>query len=159
NGKKLVKLLLGHTAPVGAVAWAPDGKTLASSGADQTIRLWEVATGRQIRSLPGYRADYYLGLAWSPDGKVLASLAHEQKRIDLWDMTKEQPPLTIHCDKWPSALAWSPDSNIVVNSTELNFKAHLEFRDAKTGRVLRTSDEIAPSTSLRGIAWSRDGKI
>src|SRR5262249_51349969 len=43
--------LHGHTEQVLCVAFSPDGKTLASGGADNTIRFWEVATGKELATL------------------------------------------------------------------------------------------------------------
>ena len=43
---KLRDTLKGHTSLVLSVAYSPDGKTLASGGGDQTIKLWDVATGK-----------------------------------------------------------------------------------------------------------------
>src|SRR5262249_39269018 len=53
------------------IAFSPDGKTLASAGRGG-LRLWDVATGKEIRRFEGHRAEVYC-VAFSPDGKTLAS--------------------------------------------------------------------------------------
>ncbi len=50
-----------------AVAWSPDGKRLASAGADRTIRVFDIATGKEELSIEDH-ADWVMGLAFSPDG-------------------------------------------------------------------------------------------
>ena len=42
---------LGHSYPVMAVAYSPDGKILATGGADKSIKLWDMASGRELRTL------------------------------------------------------------------------------------------------------------
>ena len=77
---------LGDRSELAAIAISPDGKTLASAGRSQSIRLWETATGKEA----GVRRDGHsggiVGLAFTPDGKTLASGSHDTT-ILLWDLT------------------------------------------------------------------------
>jgi WD40 repeat protein len=85
----------GHDEAVHCVAFSPDGTMLASSSDDKTIRLWNVATGQQLRVLgPGDRSggrpghtDAVLSVAFSPkNGRLLAS-ASEDGTLRLWNTT------------------------------------------------------------------------
>jgi WD40 repeat protein len=73
--------LKGHTA-VRALAFAPDGKTLASGGEDLTLRVWEVPSGKVLAALPGHK-ETILTVGFSRDGALLAS-AGLDKTIRLW---------------------------------------------------------------------------
>ena len=74
----------GHTRKVYSVAFSPDGKTLASGCDDHTIKLWDVATGKNIATLSGH-TNGVRSVAYSPDGKTLAS-GSSDKTIKLWDV-------------------------------------------------------------------------
>jgi RNA polymerase sigma factor (sigma-70 family) len=70
TGKELLGMRPGDTAT--SVAFAPDGKTLATGGFDKTVRIWDVATGREVRQSAGH-SDVVRSVAFSPDGRTLAS--------------------------------------------------------------------------------------
>src|SRR5258708_4353226 len=63
---------LRHGNYVSTIAFSPNGKVLASAGYDMMIRLWNPATGKQLRKLGG-NINPIASIAYSPDGKLLAS--------------------------------------------------------------------------------------
>src|ERR1700730_8787370 len=74
----------GHASFIVSVAFTRDGRILASGSVDQTIKLWDTATGRELRALKGHTGTV-TGVAFSADDKVLASSSVDQT-IKLWDV-------------------------------------------------------------------------
>src|SRR5579884_2799395 len=62
---------LRHGGTVNAVVFSPDGKALASAGADRLVRVWAVPGGRELHRLAGHTGEVR-AVAFSPDGAVLA---------------------------------------------------------------------------------------
>ena len=73
-----------------ALAFSPDGKTLASAAGygESDIRLWDVATGKEIGRLEGHKA-WVGSLVFWPDGKKLASSSADQT-IRTWDVCQSK---------------------------------------------------------------------
>jgi uncharacterized caspase-like protein/Tol biopolymer transport system component len=113
-GETATRLLTGHSGEVFTLTYSPDGAWLASAGGDQTIRLWEPATGRELKVLRGHMGPVR-ALRFSPDSRILAS-GSADTTIRLWDLAsgKESRSLnarfgTIH------SLAFSPDARLLAS--------------------------------------------
>jgi WD40 repeat protein len=111
-------VLTGHTDPVYGVAFSPDGKLLATTSRDRTVRLWDVASGQPHgQPLTGH-TDTVVGVAFSPDGKLLATTSWD-RTVRLWDVASGQPhgpPLTGHTDT-VYGVAFRPDGKLLATAS------------------------------------------
>jgi len=106
-------------AKVGAVAISPDGKTLASSAveAGTPIRLWDLATGKPLPSLPVQRQPQ-TSLAFSPDGKILVAASANSGAITFWDWaTGKEAGALPDQGQIVSQLAYSPNGQFLAFRT------------------------------------------
>ena len=79
---RLTTVLRGHNNNVTDLAWSPDSALLASASLDNTVIVWDAATGHRIKTLAGHES-YVKGVAWDPVGTFLASQA-DDRSVRLW---------------------------------------------------------------------------
>ena len=81
--RRPIGVLVGHAGLVHAITFSPDGRRIATGGADQTIRIWDAETFEELTVLTGHR-QYVWSLAFSPDGQTLVSGSGDST-VRLWD--------------------------------------------------------------------------
>ncbi|MCA1685188.1 MAG: WD40 repeat domain-containing protein, partial [Planctomycetia bacterium] len=150
--------------PINSVAWSPDGLRLATAS-DVAVRVWDAATGLEVRDWPGKEPDDLVSLhvptrtcvAWSPDGSRLAAAyrsrtgASRKALVVIRDAVSGRETLRVEegdRPDWTLGLAWSPDGSRLVLTGETG----ATVRDAATGAV-RLS---LPTRG--GVVWSPDGR-
>ncbi|MFN8481201.1 MAG: AAA-like domain-containing protein [Kouleothrix sp.] len=95
-------LLTGHTAVVIGVAFSPDGKQVVSAARDNTLRVWDVASGTSVRTLAGH-TDWVYGVAFSPDGKQVVSASFDTT-LRVWDVAVDAMIAWTYANRYVPAL-------------------------------------------------------
>jgi RNA polymerase sigma factor (sigma-70 family) len=143
---------LRHLATVSAVAYAPDGKTIASASWDKTLCLWDAATGKELRRLDGHH-EPLTAVVHAPDGRTLAS-GGADKAVRLWDAAtgKELRCLKGH-DQLVSAIAFSPSGKQLISGS---WDQSVCLWDVAGGRQLRRF--TGHTGRVWSVAFSTDGQ-
>ncbi|AFY43299.1 serine/threonine-protein kinase [Nostoc sp. PCC 7107] len=152
SGVLLQRTLIGHSEAVNSAAISPDGNTLASGSGDKIIKLWNLATGEQIRTLRGH-SELVRSFAISPDGKTLAS-GSEDKTIKLWNLaTGEQIRTLRGHSELVRSVAISPDGKTLASGSD---DKTIKLWNLATGEQIRTL--TGHSELVFSVAISPDGK-
>ena len=143
------RTLTGHRDAVFAVAFSPNGLTLASGSHDNTIQLWNVKDGTPLATLH----DDAESVAWSPDGTTLATGMWDNT-VKLWDATGGQVLATLpgHSDH-VSSVAFSPDGKTLASGS---WDKTIRLWDVASSQVLYTLN--GHTDRVLSVSFSPDGR-
>ncbi|HTU89713.1 MAG TPA: WD40 repeat domain-containing protein, partial [Gemmataceae bacterium] len=145
---------VGHGHSILHLAFSANGKTLISASQDQTIRFWNVATGKEARRFR-CPADYF---ALSPDGRRLATTksSHKESPITLWNPAKGEELLRLHGHEgYAYTLTFSPDGKMLASLGE---GPKLFLWDVAAGKEIRRFNIGKQQVYQRPVAFTPDGK-
>ena len=148
---KLRHTLKGHTHKVYRMFLSSDGRNLASPSADKTVRLWDVHSGKIVKTLEHQGG--VISVAWSPDLKMLATGGGlNSMKVSFWDIATaaEIHSLQLHGARIQGA-AWSRDGKTLAFCSN---DKRVRLWDAVNWRVLR--ELIGHGDSVESVAWSPD---
>ena len=171
----LLRTFEGHSDAVTSVAFSPDGARLLSGSSDNTLKLWDAASGQLIRSWAAQRLSV-TAVAFSPDGRYLLSAGSDpsgrmDNSVKLWDAQSGQlvrvfgayATYTPEGTKWHgsvqdghtdsvTSVAFSPDGTRLVSGSDDKTVKHW---DVSSGKLIRTLE--GHSASVKSVTFSPDG--
>jgi WD40 repeat protein len=151
-GSKLQRKFTGHSGGVTAVAVTPDGQRAVSASDDHTLKIWDLGSGRELRTLTGH-SGRVTAVAVTPDGQRAVSASNDQM-LKVWDLAtgRELLSLTGHSDV-VTAVALKPDGQQAVSAS---FDRTLKVWDLATGCELHTL--TGHSYWVTAVAVTPDGQ-
>ena len=144
----------GHTEEVASVAFSPDGRFALSGSFDKTLRLWDVATGKEIRSFAGHTEEV-TSVAFSPDGRFALSGSFDNT-LRLWDVKtgKEIRSFGGHTRE-VQVVAFSPDGRFALSGG--GGDKTMRLWDVATGNEIRSF--VVYTRWVSSVAFSPDGRF
>jgi WD40 repeat protein len=136
-----------------SVAFSPDGKTALSGSYDHTVRLWDLATGAELRTFEGH-TEAILSVAFSPDGKTALS-GGQDKAIRLWDLATGREIWSYKGYKeWVTSVAFSADGKTALSGSD---DKTLRLWDLARGAEIRKF--TGHTAGVYSVAFLPDGKM
>lgn len=151
--------IAAHKDAIYALAFAPDGKTLATAGYDRVIHLWDISDAPTAQKGPRLtlkdHSDAVYGLSFHPDGKLLAS-GSADRAVKVWEVATGARLYTLgDPTEWVYAVAWSPDGkHLAAGGVDRSIRVWAA--DADSGKLVNTG--FAHEKSVLRLAYAPDGK-
>ncbi|HKR59134.1 MAG TPA: WD40 repeat domain-containing protein [Pyrinomonadaceae bacterium] len=159
NSEPRLVVQTGHDNAVNGIAFSPDAKLMATAGGERTIKLWDVATATELRSLVGHH-DAVFAVAFSPNGKMIASGSYDGT-VKMWDVATgdELRSLDAHA-MGVYAVAFSPDGKTIASGGAEDSRYEelhaIKLWDSTSGALLRS---VERESEVRSLSFSPNGKM
>ncbi|KAK4461139.1 HET-R [Cladorrhinum samala] len=147
-----LQTLEGHGNTVRSVAFSPDGQRLASGSDDNTVKIWDPASGQCLQTLEDHNGPVE-SVAFSPDGQRLAS-GSEDNTVKIWDPASGQCLQTLEDHNGlVESVAFSPDGQRLASGS---FDNTVKIWDPASGQCLQTFE--GHNESVISVAFSPDSQ-
>ncbi|WP_448533126.1 protein kinase domain-containing protein [Parathermosynechococcus lividus] len=146
------RIAMAEPTVVKHLATHPESGYLASAGSDPLIHLWEVATGKLLRTLRGHTAPV-LGIQFTLDGQGLRSFGSDRQLLE-WAVQKNSPQRSVALDELshiPQAIGWSEDAALLAIATPQS----VLFVNAVAGCFLAGWE--LPIPDVQTLCWAPQG--
>jgi WD40 repeat protein len=132
----------------------PDGQRAVSASSDQTLKVWDLASGRELRTLSDHSSDVY-AVAVTPDGQRAVS-ASDDETVKVWDLAsgRELHTLSGHPNS-VDVVTVTPDGQRAVSSS---WGGTLKVWDLASGRELHTLSGYTFGVTFTAVAVTPDGQ-
>ncbi len=155
-------VLAGHTASALGVDISPNGRLLASTGADNLVQLWDISDRTHPVKLSTLtrHTSWVLDAAFSPDGRTLATVSYDRSAI-LWDISDPRHPVELATilghNGWVLDAAFSPDGRMLATSGYDNTARLWDVTDPRHPSELSVLDRH--TSWVNEVAFSPDGHL
>ena len=160
DAKPEVFVQLGHSSMVNSVAFSPDGRYALSGSDDQTLKLWEVSSGREIRTFEGHTASV-LSVTFSPDGRYALSGSRDET-LKQWEVSTGREIRTLKGNSMEvNSVAFSSDGKYALSGHRYHYLKLWDISskpwEISGGREIRAFK--GHSGSATSVAFSPDGRF
>jgi eukaryotic-like serine/threonine-protein kinase len=167
-GTQTKRTYRGHERYVFAVAWSPDGSSIASGGLDRQVHIWDSTTGQPMQIYRNHTAPIR-SLSWSPDSLRIAS-ASEDGTVQIWNVVTGACLCSYpgHQGK-VQAVSWSPDGAYIASAGDDQTVQIWQLADnqvkksipmwEKTKLVVSQSIPAITAPALSSVALPRQGQL
>ena len=137
--------LSGHQSAIYSIAISPTENIVATASLDNTARLWEWPSGRQLAVLAGHKAGLFY-CDFSPDGRTLVT-ASGDKTVKLWHVSTRREVMTLEHDHPVTVCVFSPEGNYLATGTvngSYHFWRAAKWDEIKDAEALNKREDVGP---------------